>query len=233
MTFDNWNANIEGEDQNENTLCCLMCYSSGFRIFTKLRKCFIKKHCFPQPKKTWIENQSELSFCLSLIHLARHYVIILFAVQVTFLNDERKKCSFKSLSVRWPTTACITTAISSTVVTRAPGQTLHNNITWYRHTKCKTSFSCQRIQTESELSVTFAWRLLVFWTAALGTCFSFLAVRFDKKLWTRHQDGSWQEREGGREEKRERDRALCVPQRSINTLKALNPKSITITPSPG
>lgn len=114
------------------------------------------------------------------------------------------KCSFKSLSVRWPTTACITTAISSTVVTRAPDQTLHNNITWYCHTKCKTSFSCQRVQTESELSVTFAWRLLVFWTAAHGTCFSFLAVRFDKKLWTRHQDGSWQEREGV-ERKREKE----------------------------
>lgn len=38
---------------------------------------------------------------------------------------------------------------------------------------------------------------------------------------------------GGEKKKRERDRALCVPQRSINTLKALNPKSITITPSPG
>lgn len=38
---------------------------------------------------------------------------------------------------------------------------------------------------------------------------------------------------GGEKKKRERGRALCVPQRSINTLKALNPKSITITPSPG
>lgn len=54
-----------------------------------------------------------------------------------------------------------------------------------------------------------------------------------KKPWTRHQDGSWQKRKGGREKKRGRETALCVPQRSINTLKALNPKSITITPSPG
>ncbi len=39
---------------------------------------------------------------------------------------------------------------------------------------------------------------------------------------------------GKREKEGERKRALCIPpQRSINTLKALNPKSITITLSPG
>lgn len=58
-----------------------------------------------------------------------------------------------------------------------------------------------------------------------GACFRFLTMPFVKKLWTRHQDGS------GREPKWGGGGALSIPQRSINTLKALKPKSTTIASS--
>lgn len=72
------------------------------------------------------------------------------------------------------------------------------------------------------------------WTAARCTHFSFLTMLFNKKSCEHDTKMGVGEREKGEERKtRGRETALCVPQRSINTLKALNPKSITITPSSG
>lgn len=68
------------------------------------------------------------------------------------------------------------------------------------------------------------------WSAASGTLFGFLVEQFNKKAV--NTTPRW-ELAGEKTRQRKGGRALCVPQRSINTLKALNPKSITISQSPG
>lgn len=84
--------------------------------------------------------------------------------------------------------------------------------------KCKTYkmevntvfFLAEVLKPENKLSVTFTYRPPMFGLQPVVPVSHFSLCNLIKKLWTRHQDGSWQERKRGREKETEREHSASL-----------------------